>query len=120
MPQRAQAYYHMALASAYAEDAVALGRPELVTQAIEEYKLALDADPNSPQLNDGLAELYFRTGHTHDAEATARMLLKGSPNDIDAHKLLGRIYLRQLSDSSNAVSSIVALGQRAGSGDCRV
>ena len=105
VPQRAQAYYHMALASAYAEDAVALGRPELVTQAIEEYKLALDADPNSPQLNDGLAELYFSTGHTHDAEATARMLLKGSPNDIDAHKLLGKIYLRQLSDSSNAVSS---------------
>ena len=56
-------------------------------------------------MNDGLADLYFRTGHTHDAEATARMLLKNSPNDIEAHKLLGKIYLRQLSDGSNAVSS---------------
>jgi tetratricopeptide (TPR) repeat protein len=104
-PDRAQAYYHLALANSYEEDAVTLGRPELVTQAIEEYKLALNADPGSPQLNDGLADLYFRTGHTHDAEATARTLLKNSPNDVDAHKLLGKIYLRQLSDGSNAVSS---------------
>ena len=102
---RAQAYYHLALANAYEEDAVTLGRPELVTQAIEEYKLALNADPNSSQLNEGLADLYFRTGHTHDAEVTARMLLKSTPSDIDAHKLLGKIYLRQLSDGSNAVSS---------------
>jgi tetratricopeptide (TPR) repeat protein len=104
-PERAQAYYHLALANAYEEDAVTLGRPELVMQAIEEYKLALNADPGSSQLNDGLADLYFRTGHAHDAEATARMLLKNSPNDIEAHKLLGKIYLRQLSDGSNAVSS---------------
>ena len=40
-----------------------------------------------------------------EAEATARGLLKTSPDDVDAHKLLGRIYLRQLSDASNAVSS---------------
>jgi tetratricopeptide (TPR) repeat protein len=102
---RAQAYFHLALANSYEEDAVTLGRPELVTQAIEEYKSALNADPGSSQLNDGLADLYFRTGHTHDAEVTARGLLKNTPNDIDAHKLLGKIYLRQLSDGSNAVSS---------------
>ena len=104
-PDRAQAYYHLSLANSYEEDAATLGRPELATQAIEEYKLALNADPGSPQLNDGLADLYFRTGRAHEAEATARGLLKGSPDDIDGHKLLGKIYLRQLSDASNAVSS---------------
>jgi tetratricopeptide (TPR) repeat protein len=41
----------------------------------------------------------------HEAEITARGLIKISPNDVDAHKLLGRIYLRQLSDASNSVSS---------------
>jgi tetratricopeptide (TPR) repeat protein len=82
-----------------------MGRPELATQAIEEYKLALNNDPGSSQLNDGLADLYFRSGHIHEAETTARGLLKASPNDIDAHKLLGKIYLRQLSDASNSVSS---------------
>jgi len=104
-PDRAQAYFHLSLANSYEDDAATLGRPELATQAIEEYKLALNADPSSPQLNDGLADLYLRTGRVHEAEATARGLLKGSPDDIDAHKLLGKIYLRQLSDASNAVSS---------------
>jgi tetratricopeptide (TPR) repeat protein len=104
-PDRAKAYYHLALANSYEEDAVAQSRPELVTQAIEEYNLALDADPSSSQLNDGLADLYFRTNRFQDAEGTARALLKNSPNDIPAHELLGKIYLRQLSDGSNAVSS---------------
>jgi tetratricopeptide (TPR) repeat protein len=104
-PNRAQAYYHMALAGGYEEDAAAQGRPEYVTHAIEEYKLALNADPASAQLNNGLADLYFRTGRTHDAEVTARALLKTSPDDIDAHKLLGRIYLRQLGEGQNPASS---------------
>ncbi len=104
-PDRAQAYYHLALANSYEEQAVSEGRPELVTRAIEEYKLALNADPTSPQLNLALANLYFRTGRTHEAESTARGLLKSAPDDIEAHKLLGRIYLRVLSEGQNAPSS---------------
>jgi tetratricopeptide (TPR) repeat protein len=104
-PDRASSYFHLALANTYEEEAVELGKPELVSRAVEEYKLALNADPNSAELNDGLADLYFRTGRTHDAEVTARALLKNSPNDVEAHKLLGRLYLRQLGDGQNAVSS---------------
>jgi tetratricopeptide (TPR) repeat protein len=102
---RSAAYYHAALANMYEEQAINSGRPEYVQHSIEEYKAALNADPHSPQLYDGLAELYFRTGRAHDAESTARELLKTSPDDIDAHKLLGRIYLRQLGDQQNAPSS---------------
>jgi tetratricopeptide (TPR) repeat protein len=102
---RSAAYYHAALANLYEEQAINSGRPEYVQHSIEEYKAALNADPHSPQLYDGLAELYFRTGRARDAEATARELLKTSPDDIDAHKLLGRIYLRQLGDQQNAPSS---------------
>jgi tetratricopeptide (TPR) repeat protein len=102
---RAKAYYHAGLADIYEEEANS-GEPEYITHAIEEYKEALNADPGSAQLADGLADLYFRTpGHLHEAEATARGLLKTQPNDIDAHKLLGRIYLRQLSEAQNSVSS---------------
>ena len=104
-PNRAQSYYHSALAHIYEEDAIASGRPEYMRHAVEEYKTALSADPNSPELNDELADLYFRTGQVREAEATARGLLKSSPNDIDAHRLLGRLYLRQLSEAQNAVSS---------------
>ena len=104
-PDRASAYYHLALASSYEDEAVELGRPEYVAFAIEEYKKALNADPGSPQLNDGLADLYFRTGHAHEAEVTIRVMLKNTPDDIEAHKLLGRIYLRQLGEGQSAASS---------------
>jgi tetratricopeptide (TPR) repeat protein len=104
-PNRAQAYYHLALASVYEDDAVSDGKSDEVNKAIEEYKMALNADPNSAELSNGLADLYFRAGRVHDAEATARALLKNSPNDIDAHELLGRIYLRQLGEGANGVSS---------------
>ncbi len=105
LPNRAAAYYHLGLANIYEDEAGETGNNDDARLAIEEYKSALNADPNSSQLNNGLADLYFRTGHSHEAESTARALLKNSPNDVDAHKLLGRIYLRQLSDASNAVSS---------------
>src|SRR4051794_11059500 len=59
---RAQSYYHAALAEMYEEQAVNSGRPEFVQHAIEEYKAAINADPTSAQLYDGLADLYFRTG----------------------------------------------------------
>jgi tetratricopeptide (TPR) repeat protein len=98
------------LAGIYEDDAVTAGRPEDANRAIEEYKLALNADPASPQLNDELADLYFRDGRLHDAEVTARELLKSSPSDVEAHKLLGRIYLRQLSEGQNSASSASASG----------
>ncbi len=66
--------------------------------------------PIRPQLNDELADLYFRTGRVHDAEMTAENLLKTSPDDIDAHKLLGRIYLRQLGEGESGVSSASPAG----------
>ena len=103
---RAQAYYHDALASVYEDDAVAQGQQEYANRAIEEYKLALNADPDSPQLANALADLYFRIpGHIHDAEVTARNLLKASPDNVAAHKLLGRIYLRRLGEGQNAGAS---------------
>jgi tetratricopeptide (TPR) repeat protein len=106
---RSQAYFHDALASVYEDDAVAQGQQEYANRAIEEYKLALNADPNSPQLANALADLYFRIpGHIHDAEVTARNLLKSSPDDVAAHKLLGRIYLRRLGEGQNAGASASA------------
>jgi tetratricopeptide (TPR) repeat protein len=109
-PKRALAYYHLALASVYEDDAISEGRTDEINKAIEEYKMALNEDPNSKELNNGLADLYFRVGRVHDAEMTARSLLKSSPDDIDAHKLLGRIYLRQLGEGQNDVSSASPAG----------
>ena len=95
-PDRAAAYYHYALAHSYEEMATTYGRPEYATRAIEEYKLALNADPESPYLNAHLAELYFETGRAREAIAAAQAEIKKNPDNLDAHKLLGRIYLRSL------------------------
>ena len=97
-PDRAGAYYHYMLAHEYEDMANTYGRPEYATRAIEEYKLALNADPTSKYLNNGLAELYFRTGHVRDAIMAAQEQIKKDPNNLDAHKLLGNIYLRSLGD----------------------
>lgn len=97
-PDRAGAYYHYMLAHEYEDMANTYGRPEYATRAIEEYKLALNADPTSKFLNSGLAELYFRTGHVRDAVLAAQDEIKKDPNNIEAHKLLGNIYLRSLGD----------------------
>ncbi len=95
---RASAYYHYMLAHQYEDMANTYGRPEYATRAIEEYKLALDADPTSKYLTSGLAELYFRTGRVRDAVLAAQEQIKKDPNNLDAHKLLGSIYLRSLGD----------------------
>lgn len=111
---RAAAYFHMALAGIYEEEAGAMGRSEDVSHAIEEYKAALNADPNSPLLNNGLADLYFRTGRIREAIATAQGLLKNSPNNIEAHKLLGRIYLRQLGNAGGSSGTAGAASTSSG------
>jgi tetratricopeptide (TPR) repeat protein len=98
---RASAYYHYALAHSYEEMATTYGRPDYATRAIEEYKLALNADPDSPYLNSHLAELYFQTGRVREAISAAQDEIKKNPNNLEAHKLLGRIYLRSLGNMQN-------------------
>ncbi len=95
-PDRAAAYYHFTMAHIYEDMATNYGRPEYATRAIEEYKLALDADPDSKYLNGGLGELYLRTGRVRDAVMAAQATLKTDPNNLQAHKLLGRVYLQSL------------------------
>jgi tetratricopeptide (TPR) repeat protein len=104
-PGRSSAYYHYGLAHLYEEMAVNAGRPEYATQAVEEYKLALDADPNSVLLQDGLADLYFRIGRIKDAVSAAQDQVKKNPDDVDAHTLLGQVYLRTLGDMQGAQAS---------------
>jgi tetratricopeptide (TPR) repeat protein len=95
---RAAAYYHYGLAHMYEDMAVSAGRPDYVTQAIEEYKLAMDADPTSTTLKDGLSEMYFKLGRIREAVSSAQEQVKRDPNDVSAHELLGKVYLRSLGD----------------------
>src|SRR5207245_7180143 len=95
---RAAAYYHYALAHMYEEQVTMYGRSEAASKAIEQYRLAIEADPSSEFLTSGLAELYVKTGRIRDAVLEAQDIIKRDPNNLEAHKLLGRIYLRSMGD----------------------
>jgi tetratricopeptide (TPR) repeat protein len=95
---RAAAYYHYALAHMYEEQVAVYGRSELANKAIEEYRQAIEADPTSEYLTSGLAELYAKTGRIRDAVLEAQDIIKRDPTNLEARKLLGRIYLRSLGD----------------------
>jgi tetratricopeptide (TPR) repeat protein len=97
-PDQAAAYYHFSLAHMYEEMMAMYGRSEFATKAIEEYRLAIENDPSSEYLNASLAELYAKTGRIRDAVLEAQDIIKRDPNNLEAHKLLGRIYLRSLGD----------------------
>jgi len=104
-PDHALSYYHFALAHMYEEMMAMYGRAEYANKAIEEYRLAIAADPSSEYLNTALAELYHRTGRIRDAILEAQEIIRRDPNNIEAHKLLGRIYLRSLGDMQSGTQS---------------
>ena len=107
---RAAAYYHYAVAHMYEEQVAMYGRSDLANKAIEEYRLAIEADPSSEYLTSGLAELYAKTGRIRDAVLEAQDIIKRDPGNLEAHKLLGRIYLRSLGDQSgNGSDSVLKL-----------
>lgn len=103
-PDRSASYYHYGLAHMYEDMAVNAGRADYATQAIEEYKLALNADPTSATLQNGLADLYFRLGRIREAVSAAKDQTTKDPNDVQAHTLLGKVYLRSLGDMQSQQS----------------
>src|SRR5881227_741689 len=102
---KAAAYYHFTMAHMYEEEMAVYGRSDLMTKAIQEYRLAIEADPTSQYLSSGLAELYARTGRIRDAVSEAQAILQRDPNNLEAHRLLGHIYLRSLGDMQGGSGS---------------
>ena len=99
------AYYHYGLAHIYEDLATTQGRSDYATQAIEQYKQALDADPTSTFLQDGLADLYFKLGRIREAVEVAQDQVKKNPQDVEAHRLLGRVYYRSLGDAQGTAQT---------------
>src|SRR5271166_1811089 len=104
-PDKAAAYYHFMMAHMYEEMVSMNGRSDYANKAIEEYRAAIENDPTSDYLNAGLAELYAKTGRIRDAVLEAQDILKRDGNNLEAHRLLGRIYLRSLGDMQSGTQS---------------
>lgn len=81
----ASAEYHFSLAQAY----VAEGNPD---RAIEEYRLTLMFDPNSPLVYARLATEYVKKGMLSAAMDTCKEALQRDPAFVDARLMLAGLY----------------------------
>lgn len=97
--EKADAYYNFAMGHLYAELAGAYGnRGDYLTKAIEFYRAALKKDPSAGFLAEELTDLYIQAGRLKDAVLEAEELLKQNPGNIEARRILGRIYTRMIGD----------------------
>jgi len=107
---KASAYYHYALAHMYADlasnGASGASREnirEYLNKAIENYKEAIKADPTVPLLTEELSELYVGSGRLREAQSEAEEAIKQNPNDVNAHRMLARVFTSQIGDQQNHV-----------------
>ena len=111
-PDKARAYYHYSLGHFYQERGALFKRADMLTQAIEELKLALQYDPDSTFLSLELADLYAATGRWRNALQEAENAVQRNPQDSEARKFLGRLYLRLLTGGRSSQVS-AEMRQRA-------
>ena len=83
--RRAEAYYHFSLARNYEESGNFLN-------AVDEYKKAIQQDPQSPNLYIELANAYLRNRQLNNAIREAESAVRVDPESLEAHRLLGSIY----------------------------
>jgi tetratricopeptide (TPR) repeat protein len=99
---KAGAYYNFAMGRVYAELAAAYGnRPDYVSKAIQHYQEALKLDPAAGIIFEALTDLYIQNNRLRDAVDQAEDLLKQNPDNLEARRMLGRIYTRMVSNPQN-------------------
>jgi tetratricopeptide (TPR) repeat protein len=76
------------------------GRAEQASESIDFYKKALALQPGSAVIMERLAEIYAKSQRVREAVAQAQEVLKIDPDNLSAHRLLARIYVRTLGDAS--------------------
>ena len=102
---KAGAYYNFAMGRVYAELAQAYGnKPEYLTKAIQHYREALKLDPGASLVFEELTDLYIQTNHLGDAVTQAEEMLKLNPDNVDARRMLGRIYMKMISTQDNRIN----------------
>ena len=97
---KASAYYHFALGHLYEELAGNYGnRSDYVNKAIQNYRLAIKEDPSASFLVEDIAELYRVSGRIREAVEEAQDALKTNPDDLNARRVLARIYTQEIGDA---------------------
>jgi len=83
---KAEAYYHFSLARLLEENGD-------FTKAVDEYKKAIQQDSQSSYVYIELANAYLRHRRVRDAVQEVENAIRLNPDNLDAHKLLGTIYV---------------------------
>src|SRR5436305_1741031 len=97
---KASAYYHYSLGHLYEELAGASSnKSEYVNKAIENYRLTIKEDPSTSFLVEDIAELYRVSGRIREAVQEAQDAIKANPDDLNARRVLARIYTQQIGDA---------------------
>lgn len=78
----------------------ATGQYSLADQSIAAYKSALALAPDSSVARERLAEIEAQSQHIKEAVLDAKEALALDSKNVDAHRLLARIYIRSLGDMS--------------------
>lgn len=94
--RRAEAYYRFALGHLNEIAFDETGEQQYADAAIENYQQALVLDPGSVEIQLYLAETLAHAQRFGEAVKQLRALLERHPDNVDAHRLLARIYLQTL------------------------
>ncbi|HVB85301.1 MAG TPA: tetratricopeptide repeat protein [Candidatus Dormibacteraeota bacterium] len=80
------------------------GNADAADESIDFYKKALQIAPHAAVILERLAEIDANSQHTADAITEAQAALQADPSNVDAHRLLARVYVRSLSDQGVGAS----------------
>ncbi|MGH9484132.1 MAG: tetratricopeptide repeat protein, partial [Terriglobales bacterium] len=84
--------------------AEAHGGRNYIDGALQHFRAAMAANPDSAYIAAQMADLLSRLGQTAPAVDLAKKTVQAHPESIVAHKTLGEIYLRELSHAPQPIS----------------
>ncbi|HEV3482436.1 MAG TPA: tetratricopeptide repeat protein [Candidatus Acidoferrales bacterium] len=94
------AYFYFTLGHLQELQYESTNKSQFADDSIQSYKKALELDPDSAVIQERLAEIHAKSGHMREATEEAQAALKIEPDNVDAHRLLARIYVRALGEMS--------------------
>src|ERR1700744_4437242 len=108
---RADLYYYFAIGHLNEQQYELTGRSEQAAESIDFYKKALALQPGSPVIMERLAEIYAKSQRVRDAVAQAQEVLKIDADNLAAHRLLARIYVRTLGNLSSSEAQAAGIAR---------
>src|SRR3954452_13265855 len=84
----------------YAQMASSEGnKNDYINKLVQHYREALRLDPTANIVFEELTDLYIQTNRLADAVTQAEEMLKQNPENLEARRMLGRIYTRMIPEN---------------------